>query len=257
MDSIRSLSFGGSLFQQQAIDEDCAEVVPPQANVTTLRVTNGMLGYGLVEAILDADILALESSPPGVSGRAHMVEAFEAPGVPRVGRFGWKAQVPTLLTFSADAALNEIGLTNRFLMTENDPNGINPPTLAECDTVADPEDGPDGNGDHFIDRVALFQRLLAQPPQTPKNGMTGETIFNTIGCADCHHPSYVTSNDMAVPEVLRGQAIRPYSDFLLHDMGLAADFIPDGAATDREIKTPPLWGRARARSAVARRSLRW
>jgi len=98
---------GGSLLQVNAINVGCVETIPPEANVTSLRVTNGMLGYGLVEAILDADLLANETTP-GVSGRAHIVEAFEAPGIDRVGRFGWKAQVPTLLTFSADASLMEM-----------------------------------------------------------------------------------------------------------------------------------------------------
>lgn len=234
--------FGGSLLQAQAINEDCAEVVPALANVTAMRVTNGMMGYGLVEAIPDSQILALVGSPPGVSGAVQMVEAFEAPGVMRAGRFGWKAQVPTLLTFSADAAQNEMGLTNRFIPTENDPNGINPPELIDCDLVADPEDGPDGAGLDFIDRVAAFQRYLAAPPQTPRSGMTGEAIFDAIGCSACHVAAFTTSNAKGLEDALAGKSIRPYSDFLLHDMGLAADFIPQGTATERELKTPPLWG---------------
>ncbi|MCA9290117.1 MAG: hypothetical protein KDA25_03250 [Phycisphaerales bacterium] len=237
--------FGGSLLQAQAINDDCAEVIPDEATTTTLRVTNGVLGYGLIESIADEDIQFLaDNQPAGLNGQTHMVEAFEDPkGSPlRVGRFGWKAQVATVLTFSADAALNEMGLTNRFLMTESDPNGINPPSLAKCDTVADPEDGPDKNGLDFIDRVTNFQRFLSGPPQTPRSGMTGEVIFAQIGCADCHTPSFVTSDDPMLEDVLRNRVIQPYSDFLLHDMGLLGDSIEQGAASGNQLRTPALWG---------------
>jgi CxxC motif-containing protein (DUF1111 family) len=244
-------NLGGSLLQAQAIGPECAEEVPAEANVMTNRVTNGMMGYGLVEAIPDADLLANESSPPGgVSGIAHLVEAFEdPPNSPlRVGRFGWKAQVATILTFSGDASLNEMGLTNRFVGQENDPNGVNPPSLGApdfCDTVADPEDSValgDGVTREFIDVVTDFQRFLAAPPQTPRSGMSGEAIFNAIGCANCHVPAYTTSNDAGLEDAIRGKAIRPYSDFLLHDMGLLGDNIVQGQGTEREMKTPPLWG---------------
>lgn len=238
-------SLGGSLFQQEAIDDDCREDVPAHANVVALRVTNGMMGYGLVEAIPDADILALiAGQPSGQQGVAHMVGAFEDPPASplHVGRFGWKAQLATILSFSADAAQNEIGLSNRFIPFDNDPNGIMAPDLGDCDSVPDPEDGPDGAGLHFIDRVTDFQRYLAPPPQTPKSGMTGEAVFNAIGCAVCHHTSFTTANDPSLEVALRDRTIQPYSDFLLHDMGLASDFIAQGDATEREIRTPPLWG---------------
>lgn len=237
--------WGGSLLQQSAISEECAEEVPDSAGVTAERVTPGALGYGLIEAIPDADILALESGGPGVSGKAHMVEPFEFPGEQRVGRFGWKAQVATVLTFSADASLNEMGLTNRFLQEENDPNGIFPPELEDCDTVPDPEDHPGLGGTEgveFIDTVTDFQRFVAAPPQTPKSGMTGEAVFNNIGCNQCHTAQFTTADDPGLEDALRNKVIRPYSDFLLHDMGQAADFIPQGAASAQEIRTPPLWG---------------
>lgn len=231
--------FGGSLLQMESISPECAEFVSEKANVEINRITNPAFGLGLVEAIADEDILALESDPPGVSGRAHMVEAFEDPGVPRVGRMGWKAQVPTVLTFSADAALNEIGITNFFVGTENAPNG-DEVLLAECDDVPDPEDTPDGEGFEFIDRITDFQRFLTAPPQTPRSGMTGEVVFTDIGCADCHTPSFVTG--VAPEDALSGVTIKPYSDFLLHDMGLLGDGIVQGDASELEIRTPNLWG---------------
>jgi len=229
----------------------CAESVPPEANVTASRLTNSTLGFGLVEAIADASIVANETTPPpGVSGKAHDVEMLEEPGTPRIGRFGWKSQVATVLTFSGDAGLNEMGLTNRLVGTENAPNG-DLRLLAECDTVPDPEDGPDAEGLDFIDRVTDFQRFLAPPPQTPRSGMTGETVFNTVGCVRCHVASFTTASDAAgVPlpagtvleDAIRNKTAKTYSDFLLHDMGASADFIEQGEGTGFELRTPPLWG---------------
>lgn len=235
-------SLGGSLLQSQANSDECLETIPVEANVMTFRQTNSLFGAGLVEQVPDAKLLEAVNNPPAsVSGRAHFVPAVEDPPASplRVGRFGWKAQVATVLTFSADASLNEMGLTNRFFTQENAPNG-NLALLAQCDTVADPEDGPDGEGLHFIDRVADFQRFLAQPPQTPKSGMSGETIFQNIGCAQCHIASFVTG---IAPELARSnRVIKPYSDFLLHDMGPLGDGIVQGDATATEVRTPSLWG---------------
>ncbi|MCZ6699174.1 MAG: FG-GAP-like repeat-containing protein [Planctomycetota bacterium] len=236
--------FGGSLLQAQSL-AGCQEVIPPEANIVANRLTPHTFGLGLVEAIADADLLANETSPPpNVSGVAHMVQPLEDPGGPaRVGRFGWKAQVATGLSFSGDAALNEMGLTNRLVPAENDPNGIRAPDLEACDTVADPEDGPEGGNPgnpHFIDRVTDFQRFLAPPPQTPKSGMSGEAIFNNIGCAECHVQSFTTGP--AAEGALSGKVIQPYSDFLLHDMGTLGDGIEQGGASESEMRTAPLWG---------------
>ena len=225
---------GGSLFQQEANDEECAEVVPPEANVIALRVTNSVLAFGLIEAIPDQAFLDLEAFPPNpmTPGEAHMVGAFEDPPKSplRVGRFGWKAQVATVLTFSADAANNEMGLTNRFLPDDQDPNGIFPPSLRECDEVPDRpyEDNFSlGNGIdlEFIDVVTDFQRFLAPYPQTPRSGMTGETIFMNIGCGDCHVPSFTTADDPELESFLRNKVVKPYGDFLLHDVGSLGDLV--------------------------------
>ncbi|MDZ4754229.1 MAG: di-heme oxidoredictase family protein [Phycisphaerae bacterium] len=238
---------GGSLHQVATNSNTaCAELIPDEeiCNTIAIRMTNGSLAYGLVEAIPDKQILA-NADPndldgDGVSGRAHMVEPFEFPGELHVGRFGWKAQVATVLTFSADAAQNEMGLSNRFLDFDNAPNG-NMELLAMCDTVSDPEDIQDSEGFDFVDRVTHFQRYLGVPPQTPKSGMTGEVIFNTIGCAKCHVPSFTTSNDRSLETAIRNTTIRPYSDFLLHNMGQLADGIVQGDASGEEIRTPALW----------------
>ncbi len=231
---------GGSLFQQESISEDCAEVVPLEANVIAFRVTNGMMGYGLVEAIPDADIEALadpdDDDGDGISGRVHMVTAVEDELL-HVGRFGWKAHAPTMMTFSAGASLNELGITNPFKPVDNDPNGINPPELADCDDVADPEESLD-----FIIELTYFQRRLAPPPQTPRSGMTGEAIFMSIGCGDCHVASFTTADDPQLERAIRNKVVTPYSDFLLHDMGGLGDLIVQGGAEGTEFRTAPLMG---------------
>ena len=234
---------GGSLFQQESITEDCAEVVPREANVIAFRVTNGMMGYGLVEAIPDADIEALadpdDDDGDGISGRVHMVGALEDPpdSPLHVGRFGWKAHAATMMTFSAGAALFEMGITNPFLPDDLDPNGIDPPELADCDFVADPEEDID-----FILELTDFQRFLAPPPQTPRSGMTGEALFMSIGCGDCHVASFTAANDPKLEDAIRNKVVTPYSDFLLHDMGGLGDLIVQGGAEGTEFKTAPMMG---------------
>lgn len=235
-------ALGGSLLQANSISPGCAETIPPGA-ITATRITPSALGFGLLEAIPDADIQAYADKPPRtVSGRTHMVQPLEDPEGPlRVGRFGWKAQVATVMTFSGDAALNEMGITNSLLLEESAPNG-DQVLLAQCDTVADPEDVPDGEGFFFIDRITDFQRFLAPPPQTPRSGMTGEALFNQVGCNKCHVASFTTGNAPGLEPFMANQVVKPYSDFLLHDMGQNGDFIGQGDASPTEIRTTPLWG---------------
>jgi len=236
-----------SLAQSLSISGFCAETIPADASIVRTRLTNSSMAFGLVEAIPDSQIAANadpnDVNGDGISGRVHWVHALEDPtGSPlRAGRFGWKAQVATVLTFSADAARNEMGLTNRLVPAENAPNG-DTARLAVCDEVADPEDVLDANGSGFIDKVTDFQRFLAPPPQTPRSGMAGELLFNQVGCAQCHVAQFTTSTSASLEEAIRGKTIRPYSDFLLHDMGLLADGISDGEATELEMRTPVLWG---------------
>ena len=245
-------NLGGSLLQREAIQTMCLEFVPPEANVEINRITPSAFGAGLVEAIKPEDIVRRQNfPPPGVSGRAHRVHAAEDPpeAKRKVGRFGWKAQVATLLTFSGDASVNELGFTNRLFPTENAPNG-NQKLLKLCDAVPDPEDGPDPEGFDQIDRQADFQKFLAQPPQTPRSGMPGEALFHTIGCDSCHIASaYLTAATAEPP--LNNKTIKPFSDFLLHNMGSLADGIVQGDAKEDEFRTPLRWGvRSRAKTAL-------
>jgi hypothetical protein len=134
----------------------------------------------------------------------------------------------------------EMGITNALVGNENPPNG-DMALLAACDTVADPEDTPDASGFTFIQRVTHFQRYLAEPPQMPRSGMSGEVIFNAIGCNACHVRDWTTSSSPALEAAIRNKAIRPYSDFLIHDMGTLGDGVQDGDASELEMRTPTLW----------------
>jgi hypothetical protein len=93
----------------------------------------------------------------------------------------------------------------------------------------------------FIERVTHFQRYLAEPPQTPKSGMSGEVVFNAIGCNKCHVAEWTTANAKGLEAAIRNKTIRPYSDFLIHDMGTLGDGVQEGDANEQEMRTPTLW----------------
>jgi CxxC motif-containing protein (DUF1111 family) len=235
---------GGSLFQSQAISPDCAETVPPNANVIAPRQSTPLFGSGLIEAIPDRSIERYASLQarrhPEQAGRIHRI-VDAANGMSRIGRFGWKAQHATLLTFSADAYLNEMGITSHVFPLENAPNG-DQARLAACDTIPDPEDE-----DRDFELFAHFMRLLAPPPgkdersvrrSRGRRGNRGRFLFDRVGCAVCHYDRYRAQGPI---RAIRGSAVKAFSDFLLHDVG-TGDGIVQGGAAANELRTPPLWG---------------
>lgn len=185
-------SQGGPQLQRFAINPALQEVIPHEANVIAQRLSTPLFGLGLIEAIPDGAILQnmLAAKPDGVRGRVAEITDVVS-GQKRIGRFGWKTQQATLLAFSADAYVNEMGITNRFFPTENAPNG-NEALLARFTRTTDPEDEVDpvtGKGD--IDLVADFMRFLAPPTRlavTPQAAV-GESLFAQAGCTACHTPS--------------------------------------------------------------------
>ncbi|MGB8166149.1 MAG: di-heme oxidoredictase family protein [Chthoniobacteraceae bacterium] len=236
-------SRGGSLLQQRAIAVEALENVPAEANVIAHRQSTPLFGLGLIEAIADADILRNAQRPQvdGIRGRAVMVHDVVS-GTQRVGRFGWKAQLASVLAFAGDAYLNEMGITSRFFPVENAPNG-DLATLAAFDHLSDPEDVPDsvtGKGD--IDVAADFMRFLAPPPTLPltPSANAGRQVFQQLNCAACHQPLMITGpNPVAA---LSQKPVALFSDLLVHDMGALGDGIVQGAAGPREMRTAPLWG---------------
>jgi CxxC motif-containing protein (DUF1111 family) len=236
---------GTTLFQMFSLpDHRCQAVIPAEANVIARRAPIPLFGGGLVEAVPDETILALEDpfdrDRDGISGRAAVI-VDKATGQRRVGRFGWKAQIATLLTFSGDAYTNEMGITND-VFPEEPLGGISAARLRECDRLKDPEDQVDPRtGKRSIDNFEAFMKFLAPSPRgtITEEVRIGEQVFNEVGCASCHTPSLTTGAHASA--ALNRKTLHLYSDLLLHELG-TGDGIEQGAAEPDEIRTPALWG---------------
>ena len=236
--------FGGSLIQKQGIGPagSCnylAEVVPSQATIIAGRRTTPLFGLGLVDATPDSTFYAIQAlerlNPDGITGTVSVVTNLVT-GQQAVGKFGWKDQNPTLFQFSADAYLNEMGITSPLFPNENCPQG-------DCASLScNPDPGindPDGED---VQKFADFMTFLAPPPRGPitTQAQFGQLVFLAAGCAGCHTPLLRTgSNPVAA---LNHVNYAPYSDFLLHDMGSLGDGITQNNATGNLMRTAPLWG---------------
>jgi CxxC motif-containing protein (DUF1111 family) len=248
---------GGSLINDRAIDAEIQERVPGAENVRTLRMSTNTLGNGFVEAIDSNVLAAIANAQPGqsggqIAGQFIQVPVTEAPGNIRGGRFGWKNQHASLLSFSADAYLNEIGITSRLARTENT-------SLGRSVLSFDPL--PEVNGffedqENDIDVFATFMRATKAPPRDTDLAATldaqaGSTLFNQVGCNICHTRNITTAPVNAsinggafnVPAALASKVIHPFSDFLLHDVGTGDGIVQNGGQSTRnKVRTQPLWG---------------
>jgi CxxC motif-containing protein (DUF1111 family) len=216
-----------------------------------------LFGLGYVEAVSDTLLAAIASrqereSRGRIRGEPIQVALLEKPGQKRTGRFGWKNQHASLVSFAADAYLNEMGVTNPFLPQESTFLGANT-FLGEPidDGQADPED--DGEG---VANFATFMRALKAPPRDAAlaaslKARAGAALFVQIGCAMCHVPTLFTlppgspinGGTFRVPPALGNKIIHPYSDFLLHDVGTGDGIVQNGGPSTRnKIRTAPLWG---------------
>ncbi|MET0553154.1 MAG: di-heme oxidoredictase family protein [Vicinamibacteria bacterium] len=248
---------GGSLIQDRAFDPNDQElVIPASTNVIALRSTISVMGDGFVEAIANTTLQNLAAAQPAAQrGQLINVPVLEFPGATRIGRFGHKNQQASLLSFSADAYINEMGITSPLEPNENTSNGR---------TVPEPPDAPPGVDDEGVDveLFALFMRSTLAPPVDPvraasADAQAGSTIFNNIGCAVCHTRTIVTAapgtlingGAMRVSNALGDKIIHPFADFLLHDVGTGDGIVQNGGVSTRnKIRTAPLWGlRARGR----------
>jgi CxxC motif-containing protein (DUF1111 family) len=222
----------------------CQPMIPDDVTVIARRAPIPLFGAGLVAAIPDDAILNLEDpqdrNRDGVSGRAALI-TDTATGERRVGRFGWKAQHATLLTFGADAYRNEMGITNDVFPRES-AFAVSEDQMRRCDPVPEPEDVRErSTGRRGIDNFESFMRFLAPIARShsDENTREGERLFASIGCATCHVPTLTTGPS---PNPLFDRRPVPlFSDLLLHDVG-TGDGIVQGAAQALEIRTPALWG---------------
>lgn len=242
---------GSSLIHDRATDRQIQQRIPASEDIHAFRMSTSLLGLGYVEAVDDQTLLDLAKQETKltdgrVHGQAIMVPVLEAPGVSRVGRFGWKDQHASLLSFSSDADLNEKGVTNRFLPTENLYFGrlidaFNQDTTEPNDTEGD------------IDSYTSFMRATQAPARgeiTPEV-QAGEVIFRKIGCDVCHTSTLQTApagtslngGMFVVPPALGGKTFHPFSDFLLHDVETGDGIVQNGGQETRnKLRTAPLWG---------------
>jgi CxxC motif-containing protein (DUF1111 family) len=208
------------------------------------RVAPAMIGLGLLEAIPEARISALadpeDADGDGISGRVNRVwdAALEETAV---GRFGWKAEQPTVRQQSAGAFLGDMGLTTELFGAEDC-------TTAEAECAASTSGGSPEVSPELLERVVVYGRLIAVPARVNANDpevLRGRRLFGETGCASCHVPRHETGEIEGFPE-LSAQIVFPYTDLLLHDMGEGlSDGRPSFGAEGNEWRTPPLWGLGR------------
>jgi CxxC motif-containing protein (DUF1111 family) len=244
---------GGSLIHDRALKmEDLETVIESRTNVFSFRGSQSILGDGYVEAVGNSTLQEIAAAQPAAQrGQIINVDVFEKPGEKRIGRFGWKAQQASLVSFSADAYLNEMGITSPLQPKENSSNG------REFD-----DDGVVDDIGQDVELFALFMRSTKAPSRdlvlaaTP-DAAAGSTLFNQVGCNVCHTREMVTvapgtpinGGALKVANALGNKRIRPFGDFLLHDVGTGDGIVQNGGASTRnKVRTAPLWGlRARTR----------
>lgn len=238
---------GGSLINDRAINPAFQERVLGQFEVRTFRSSLNTLGDGFVEAI-DSNTLSniANNQPAEMRGQFIQVPVNEANNALRGARFGWKNQHASLESFSADAYLNEMGITSPLQPTDNTSNG----TVVQ-DGIADPED--DGED---VEIFARFMRSTGVPPRdtalaATADAQAGSALFNSVGCATCHVRNITTApagtlingGALRVHARLGNRVIHPFGDFLLHNVGTGDGIVQNGGQSTRnKVRTPPLWG---------------
>jgi CxxC motif-containing protein (DUF1111 family) len=252
-------------------DTEIQERVPDSETVRTTRISLSLFGDGFVEALPDQTLVELsrhqcESTHGKICGLVVYVPIVEAPGQAAAGRFGWKDQHASILSFSGDAYLNEMGITTNLFPDE---------VTKLCNTVSEPNDKPAADGLADVDHFARFVRSLKAPPRDAALAKTmlamrGSEVFDKIGCAVCHVRTLDTApagtkingGAFTIPPALGGKAFHPFGDFLLHDVGTgdgiviptvehygrAAHQMPAQCSpenfqkTRNRVRTAPLWG---------------
>jgi CxxC motif-containing protein (DUF1111 family) len=261
---------GGSLINDRATDASIQERVPSTAEtIRTFRTSLNILGDGFVEAIDSNTLANIANGQPGQSGGQIAGQFIQVPvleaaaGTVRGGRFGWKNQQASLLSFASDAYLNEQGITNRLNLTENTSlgrfvgfgSGFDPvPDNQPCANIPGKTCGEDRDDD--IAAFAEFMRATKAPPRdaavaATTDSQVGASLFNQVGCNICHVTAITTApagtvingGAFTVPAALGNKIIHPYSDFLLHNVGTGDGIVQNGGqSTANKLRTAPLWG---------------
>ncbi len=207
--------------------------------LTSLRNAPSIFGLGYLESVSEEDILQIAAAQKAVelNGRPNYVHD-DARNRKTLGRFGWKANQPSVRQQIAAAMLNDMGITSSLYTKQNCP-----PVQTYCKS-SPPGDYAELFEDEFDDLTLWVQALDAPPRRDAERAEVkrGEQLFAQARCAECHLPQMKTGKDTPFP-ALRGRVFHPYTDLLLHDMGEGlADGRPDYQAGARDWRTAPLWG---------------
>lgn len=224
------------------------------------RIPTPVFGGGLIEQIPDAALAANQARDAlakralgirgrpnfHVSGRTITGQSNHNGNDGTIARFGWKAQNKSLLLFSGEAYNVEMGITNELFQTERDETpGCE--IVPVPNSITDTEAATPLEALSAIEKFAFFMRFLAPPtpsadtPGGARSIRNGRTVFDRIGCAFCHTPSFTTGDSAVL--ALRHQPVNLFSDLLLHDMGAGlADGVSQGEASGTEFRSAPLWG---------------
>ncbi len=206
------------------------------------RIAQQIPGLGLLANVADETILSFadefDADADGISGRPNYVWDEGTQNVV-LGRFGWKANQPSIRQQTAGAFNGDIGITSSLFSSD----------CLSSTQRAIYNDVPDGGSpeidDENLDKVVSYIMTLSVPARRDwkdSEVLKGKGFFNDLGCGKCHVPSMITSGNSEFAG-LNNQLIRPYTDLLLHDMGDGlADGRPDYLASGSEWRTPPLWG---------------
>jgi len=258
---------GGQLIHARGTDSDIVEHISTAETVKAFRVTTSTLGDGFVEAIANATLENnVAAQPLAQRGTLTNVPVTEANNTLRHGRFGWKAQQASLLSFAGDAYLNEMGITNKFdgfggrsSSAADAGKHENPASTADgvidvtFPSAFDPVPDPEDDGDDvlaFADFMAATRAPGRQNP-IPAAATRGDSLFNSVGCAVCHTRTFTTAapgtsingGAFTVPAALGNKIIHPFSDFALHDVGTGDGIVQNaGQGSANQMRTAPLWG---------------
>jgi CxxC motif-containing protein (DUF1111 family) len=258
---------GGQLVHARGTDSDIVEHISTAETVKAFRVTTSTLGDGFVEAVANATLENnVAAQPSGQRGILTNVPVVEANNTLRHGRFGWKAQQASLLSFAGDAYLNEMGITNPFdgfggrsSSAADAGTHENPASTAEgvidvtFPSAFDPVQDPEDDGDDvlaFADFMAATRAPGRQNP-IPAAATRGDSLFNAVGCNVCHTRTLTTAapgtlingGAFAVPTALGNKIIHPFSDFALHNVGTGDGIVQNaGQGSANMMRTAPLWG---------------
>ena len=205
------------------------------------RIAPAMIGLGLLEAIDEQTVLSLadpeDVDSDGISGRPNYVYDVTK-GKTALGRFGWKANQPTVLQQTAGAFVGDLGITSSLFEEESC-------TAMQLECQSAFSGGQPELDESKLHNVAYYSMTLAVPARRNVGDgpvLRGRELFREAGCGSCHAFAITTGQIAGHPE-LSNQKIWPYTDLLLHDLGEGlADNRPDYLASGTEWRTPPLWG---------------